>query len=361
MGAESLHLFRRAEGADQVTPKRSVRVIPELRAAHISRHAWDPAETVIYVSINPDVGTDEIPSYCLRTPVWKVPAAIRRLHPDVVETPEPLWLRALPLTLAAAASARWLRKRPQIVAYCIENNDTAELFTFKGISLERIVRVPLGLLVSRLYDKVVFGTPGARQTYKRLIDIDRIASRDFLELGSPMVPGTHATPSDVLFVGRLQKRKGVIELLEAWEGIEGRTDARLTIIGDGELAGVVSRWAAKRPDRRHVISHVSHAEMPAVYRRHRVLVAPSVRDGRWREQVGLPIKEALQYGLTVVTTSETGLAEWLEGNGHTVIEDIRNLGVAVLDVIAQSLPVDTVQDSLPRSDGRRQAHEWMRS
>lgn len=343
-----------------MTEVRSVRVIPELRAAHLSRHEWDPAETILYGGRNPDLGSDSVPSYCLRVSPLTVARAIRRLRPEVVETPEPLWLRALPLTAAAVAAARGRRTRARVVAYCIENNDVSALFSARGITLPQPIVGRFGRVVRSVYDKLAFGTPGARDAYASLAAVAPNA-KQFLELAPPSPPSTEASGDNVLFVGRLERRKGLFELMQAWEQVETTTESHLTIVGGGELHDTVRDWVAAAPDRRRLMDQVPHVRMPEIYRAHRVLVAPSVRDGKWREQVGLPIKEALQYGLTIVTTAETGLAEWLQANGHLVITDINQLGGAITDAAKRPLAADSVASSLPHVDGRKQAHDWLRS
>jgi glycosyltransferase involved in cell wall biosynthesis len=93
-----------------------------------------------------------------------------------------------------------------------------------------------------------------------------------------------------------------------------------------------------------------------------ILVAPSLREGRWREQVGNPILEALATGTTVVTTTETGIADWLLDHGHHVIRPAHlreRLGPAIIDALQQPLPIDRVLASLPTEDGRALADAWL--
>jgi hypothetical protein len=72
----------------------------------------------------------------------------------------------------------------------------------------------------------------------------------------------------------------------------------------------------------------------------------------------------LALGLTVVTTSETGLAEWLADNGHAVLPP-NSSNVELSQVIAARLttPLDrnVVLRSLPSSNGRIDADKWLHS
>ncbi len=338
----------------------SVRVIPELRAAHLARHVWDPTEIVLYRHTNPDL-REAMPDYCRQVTLWSVARTLRHLRPTVVELPEPLWLRALPLTAVAGAAARIVPgARPLVVSYCIENSELSTLMSYRGRSLRWALTKPLAAMVALLFDRLAYGTPDAQRTYAALTRGARPRTRLFLELAAPAARSASGSASDALFVGRLEHRKGIHELLAAWEAIEARCHASITVIGDGPERAAVQEWAERNPTRRTYRRHVPHIELPEIYANHRVLAAPSVRDGRWREQVGLPIKEALQHGLTVVTTRETGLAAWLDDQGHVVIEYVSQLAEAMLSALQAPLDPQVVRRALPVVDGRRVAHDWLR-
>lgn len=333
-------------------------MVPELRAAHVQRHAWDREELVFYASRNPDLGDSPLPDYCIRVTPSSIWAAIRDRRPSVLELPEPLWLRALPLTVAAARAAPPGTRR---VAYCIENNSLRELLTLRGRSVVKPGTAALRRLIPATYDRLAFGTPGSAAAYSPLLSGTDVTTSTFLELGSASSEATRSDPTRVLFVGRMEERKGIIDLISAWPSIEAKTGASLTLVGDGPLANTVREFTEAQTDRRRYIRHIPHADMPNLYRDHRVLVAPSRRHGRWREQVGLPIKESLRYGLTVVTTGETGLAPWLEAEGHFVVNGSQKLADVVVRAIAAPLSVAVVTEALPKTDGRKAAHEWLRT
>ena len=93
-----------------------------------------------------------------------------------------------------------------------------------------------------------------------------------------------------------------------------------------------------------------------------MVIAPSVPAGRWREQLGLPIIEGLSVGATVVTTTETGLASWLEQQGHTVIPMPRIaelLARATAHALEHPLSVGDVIGTLPATDTRLEVDRWI--
>jgi len=88
----------------------------------------------------------------------------------------------------------------------------------------------------------------------------------------------------------------------------------------------------------------------------------SQRTTNWREQVGLPIVEALAHGCAVVASDETGLADWLATHGHRCVSPSASEG-ELADVVVVAIkaerPVDSVLADLPAVDGRSRADAWL--
>lgn len=108
-----------------------------------------------------------------------------------------------------------------------------------------------------------------------------------------------------LFVGRLSPEKGVETMLRAWELLDGKIP--LKIVGDGPLAGRVSRaagnlpgieWLGRRPVG-EVYELMGEAEM---------LVFPS----EWYETFGRVAAEAFAKGTPVVAAEIGAIAELVE-------------------------------------------------
>lgn len=109
------------------------------------------------------------------------------------------------------------------------------------------------------------------------------------------IPEEVAPPEDpphVLFVGRLSKEKGILELVEATEGIPR------VIVGDGPLRDRV-------PD---AVGFVAPSDLGPYYERAAVVVCPSRREG-----YGVVAREAMAYGRPVVASSVGGLVDAVEG------------------------------------------------
>ncbi len=135
-----------------------------------------------------------------------------------------------------------------------------------------------------------------------------IAPQRIRVLRNPVVPwsGTRVTAErnrDVLFVGRLERDKG-IDLLAA---AVRRTGARLIIVGEGPLRKELS---IQYPEV-NFLGYRSRQEIADIAQKARILVSPS----RWRETFGLTTLEALASGIPVVVSEFALIADEVSRHG----------------------------------------------
>lgn len=302
---------------------------------------------------------------------WRIARGRYRL----VEVPEPLAILLLP-QLVAVSSILWIRKflrrRPTaLVTYAIENLDPIEKLATTIRIPTAIARVALraawGIVVPCIM-RIAYGTEGAQETYRNALGERRWKrlSKDqtdqiFVALpraDSPRVE--HKTASSACFLGTFERRKGIQELLDAWDDAAEEASI-LTIMGKGPLANDVEAFAHGRPNV-NVLLDPPRTTIREVLRESKVLILLSKRTTRWREQVGLPIVEGLEQGCEIVTTAETGIASWLKANGHHVISDLSRRGEpqeSIRAALESSRPASAILDSLPDSDSRIDADRWM--
>ncbi|MHB8709356.1 MAG: glycosyltransferase, partial [Desulfuromonadales bacterium] len=156
----------------------------------------------------------------------------------------------------------------------------------------------------------------------------RLAASFAPDLSLPVVPNgidtdefTPGSPDvreagHILCVSRLVARKGVQHLVEALPAIVAAVPAaRLTVVGEGDLAETLQRSAATLgvTDRVDFIGYVPHDQLPALYRRAQLFVQPSFYEG-----MSNTVLEAMAAGLPIVATGEGGREELYQDNAVTV-------------------------------------------
>jgi glycosyltransferase involved in cell wall biosynthesis len=115
----------------------------------------------------------------------------------------------------------------------------------------------------------------------------------------------------IVFVSTLEPRKGIVELLTAFDLLAAGDDAlTLVLVGQrGWGAGVEEHLAkVKHRDRVRLLGYVDDATLAAVVRNANVLAYPSVAEG-----FGLPAIEALAASTTLVTTKGSVMEELVDG------------------------------------------------
>ena len=107
----------------------------------------------------------------------------------------------------------------------------------------------------------------------------------------PETVGKPDEPPHVLFVGRLSEEKGILEFLQATEGLPR------VIVGDGPLRDRVPE----------AVGFVPPAGLGPYYERAAVVVCPSRREG-----YGVVAREAMAHGRPVVASAVGGLIDAVE-------------------------------------------------
>lgn len=183
-----------------------------------------------------------------------------------------------------------------------------------GTDVELARRVPrLARIVLRRVRLVVAPSTALAQAVREL------GAREVRVIPSgvdvPVDVGVEADPPFVLYAGRLSPEKGVLELVEAADGLQ------LVVVGDGPLREQV-------PGAR---GFVTHDELVELYRRAAVVAVPSYREG-----FGVVCAEAMAHGRPVVASAVGGLLDLVE-DGETGIHvppgDVRALRAALVRLL----------------------------
>jgi glycosyltransferase involved in cell wall biosynthesis len=295
-----------------------------------------------------------------------------RNPPTILELPEPMWFNYAVHSILLSRLLRILRplksRETRIVAYAIENGD----YDAKPRSLDWLpsfiwnaISVLLAKTAWRGIDRIAFGSNGAREAYGRMLGkagpADSMEWRIFQALPTrcPCVELEVPVKKNITFVGALEKRKGIDVLLDAWPAVvEAEPDARLQVVGEGPMKRLVME-ASSGPNITYLGS-LGRAEIHSLMAQTAVVVLPSQRNGRWREQIGLSIVEGLSHGCRVVASRETGLAEWLESHGHVVVDAPTTSATLSNGILRALIQINgPVFEFLPERDGRIAADDWL--
>lgn len=165
-----------------------------------------------------------------------------------------------------------------------------------------------------------------------------------------------APPDDgflALFVGRLEREKGVHVLLDAWRRADLGEGAVLALAGEGPLRSKV----AKEPADVHALGFVPRDHLPALYAAADVLVLPSIRTETFLEPWGLVVNEAMHQGTPPITSDAVGAARGglvQDGrNGLVVPEKDADALAARLRGIAQNAQLRVALGKAAREDVAR--------
>jgi glycosyltransferase involved in cell wall biosynthesis len=143
---------------------------------------------------------------------------------------------------------------------------------------------------------------------------------------------------ELLFVGRLVPKKGLTHLLDALPAVlERRPSTVLNIVGFGPEESALKAQARRMGVERSVkfVGATPQSELPVLYRRASVFVAPFVRDASG-DQEGLPVAlmEALGCGCPVVVGDVAGVRDLLGDAADEVCVDPRDTRVLAAKIVA---------------------------
>ncbi|GAA2726086.1 glycosyl transferase [Cellulomonas aerilata] len=182
--------------------------------------------------------------------------------------------------------------------------------------------------------------------------------------GSRPVPRTAAQVADfrdrtglgrpyVLWCGTIEPRKNLPVLLRAFASVaDRRPDLDLVLVGPAGWGEVPGHPAGLAPDRVRVLGRLSREDLHSAYAGAAAFCFPSVREG-----FGLPVLEAMQHGLPVVTSAGTACAE-VAGGAALLVDPASpaDLADALVEATGPAAP-----DLARRSAERAADFSWRRS
>jgi len=209
-----------------------------------------------------------------------------------------------------------------------------------------IIVVPTDAVASRLSSYLSLGDRirviGGAPTSDLFVPFDSESRRKALR-----VPDTYIT-----FVGTLEPRKGLAELLTALARID---DLPLVVIGPSGWGGVSIGELVHRtgiaPSRVHALGRLDDADLAAVLSASRGLVVPSLEEG-----FGLPVLEAMSLGVPVIHSTAEALVE-VAGQSAIAVDVHGTNGTIKLAEALTGLDDETLRRDLA-SRGKARAAEF---
>ncbi len=244
-------------------------------------------------------------------PFWtyfKLPREIKKDKPDVLFMP----IQATPFF-----------RKPKNIKLVVTVHDLAFLlfpkhFTFKD-------RFLLNFHTKRavqMADKIIAPSEATKKDIIKFYKVDESKIEVIyhgVETRHCLV-STTTNKSYILFVGSIQPRKNISRLIEAFEILKNRRDEavpRLYIAGaKGWLSDEIYGKAKESKFSEEIIfkGSVSDNELDSLYKNASIFVMPSLYEG-----FGLPVLEAMSYGIPCVVSDNSSLRE-IAGDGALLVD-----------------------------------------
>jgi phosphatidylinositol alpha-mannosyltransferase len=266
--------------------------------------------------------------------------ALREFEPEVLHLHEPL-IPSLSLL------ALWNAPCPAVGTFHAAADDSA------GYRLARAVldRAAKRLVVRTAVSDAAKGLasmyfPGDYVITPNGVDYERFAS------ASPRVIGYPGRPK-VLFLSRLEKRKGIDVLLEAM-GRLSDIGCELVVAGDGPQRGAAQVKAQSLGIETHFLGRVAEDDVAPLFKSATVFCAPGIGG----ESFGIVLVEAMSAGVPVVCSDLPGFREVAAGAAELVPPgDAGALADALRGVLGDPVTAGQMRE---KSLHRAQFFDWAR-
>lgn len=153
-----------------------------------------------------------------------------------------------------------------------------------------------------------------------------------------------ARPPNCLFVGRLEEKKGVRYLIDAFAQVRNAVpEARLTVVGDGKLHAELQRQAESQQLPVRFVGKQAPEVIKQFLDASRVLCLPSVTlESGDSEGLGMVLLEAQSSGVPVVTSSKGGVDALLHGKTgfHHAERDVDAIAGFILTLLQDDALAD---------------------
>ena len=248
-------------------------------------------------------------------------------------TPGVLILDANPRFLSSYAAAKWMQARHlPIIGWGLGSQTQRGVFS-------PLRRMLLKFFVNRFDALIAYSVRGARE-YQ---DLGFPAQKIFVAHNAAVTRPIHAPPRRepgyfvdrpaILFVGRLQTRKRVDDLIHACAALPPERQPTLTIIGDGPLRAELQSLAEKEYPLATFTGAMHGSDLDRQFARADLFVLPGTG--------GLAIQQAMSFALPVIVGQADGTQDDLvrSENGWQLVsgsvEELSRTLLTALDDVAR--------------------------
>ena len=263
--------------------------------------------------------------------------ALASFEPDVLHLHEPL----IP---SVSLLALWNAKCPTVGTFHAAAASSAGYRLSRPVLERAARRLDVRTAVSAAArDLATTYFPGDFTITPNGVDYERFAS-------APAVRPAHG-PATVLFLSRIEKRKGLEVLMYALESL-AVDGVRLMVGGDGPERPVLEKLGAETGIDVRFLGRIDEVDLASLYRSATVFCAP----GLGGESFGIVLIEAMAAGAPVVCSDLPGFRDVTEGVGLLVPPgDPAALGAALKRVLGD----DALQADMSRkSSERARRYDW---
>jgi glycosyltransferase involved in cell wall biosynthesis len=241
---------------------------------------------------------------------------LRKARPQIVQGGEPFVRRLVPIALACLAYSKSSR-RPLVVP-SLDNLPIAGKYGSAWAAAMRTAIRPyvrgatLAIAANAgAEDNLLWAGARPERLVRMMYGTWGVDVAEFTPDGPSRYAGESPT---IVFLGRIERAKGVFDLVEAMPMVLAHVDARLVMIGDGPDAEALKQAVVEAGLGAQVsfTGAVKNKDVPGHLRGATVLAAPSRTTRRWAEQVGMSAIQAMACGVPIVSTRSGSIAEFID-------------------------------------------------
>ena len=234
---------------------------------------------------------------------------LREIRPDIIE----LWEEPFSaVTFQVIRAAKRLLPSTPVIFFSAQNIRRNYPPPFSWFERYTYRRADFAFVINREAEAVIRSRGWEKESLVLPLGVDPEVFRSFDAANLRAELGLNGFT--VGFVGKLDRQKGVLDLIRAAGGIEAEIE--LLIIGDGPLRDEAKRLAEKSglSGKTRFIPAVPYAKIPGYLNCLDVLVLPSVTRPGLKEQFGRVLIEAMSCSVPVIG-SDSGEIPNVIGNG----------------------------------------------